>query len=356
MPIKQAEELKPGMILDQDVLNQFQIAVLSEGTVLTEEHIRTLNRMDLDFIFVRDEPEKISQESVPVKNETVKKKEEKKKTAFEMAVAQTRAIANQIEIGQTISREDAFRRIKELVKTFYPYDNLLEVVGKLDKGKEYEFAHGTSVAVISIFLGKWLDLDHQKIYLLALGAYLSDIGMFKIPKEILNKTGDLTDEERKTVQEHVNLGVEILRTSGQFSKEVIETVAEHHERLDGSGYPKGIVGTEINEFARIVSVADTFHALLSKRPYRDDYSVFEATEMLWEMSYSSLDAKVTERLVKFVTAFWVNRRVVLSNGLVGEVVMSNRYDRFRPLIKTEGAFIDLSLERSCRIVDISENV
>ncbi len=345
MPIMQFDELTPGMILDQDILNAAQTVVLGEGTKLTKEHIKSLSKLDVDFIFIKDD-----KNDQPV-SDVIQRKNTERLSAFDKSIFQMRIIEQQIKSGEKLSAVEIFDCVKELVKAFYGYDDVLEVLEKIQGDNQYELAHGPSVAIISILLGKWIKLDHQKLYYLAMGAYLSNIGLFKIPVELIDVSRKINDAERKHIEKHIEYAIEVLNKSDNFPREVIDIISQYHERCDGSGYPNKIYGDQISKMAKIVAIADVFHACLSKRPYRElPYSVFEATEIIWELSYSKLDSEVSERLVKYLTAFWTGRKVKLSNGMIGEIIMINRYDYFRPLIRVGEEFIDLSVDHTYKIV------
>lgn len=384
MLMKEAFELEAGMILAQDILNNYDTVVLTAGTELTDSIIMNLHVMEIDFVFVEEPSDDVEDEyeAVPVADAPVLFYEEtvveeakppievpqaqvkapKPKTKahiqevsrlekFEMAVQYYKAMYHDVQAGLNINALEVFEIVKGLVQEFYKYDDIFSVLKKLKSNEDYEYTHSTSMAIISVLLAKWLKLPDQKIYTLAQAAYLADIGKAMIPADVLHKREALTLDEQMMMQSHVALTQDILEKAG-VGGEILHIAATHHERLNGSGYPYNMNKETITQLSRVVAVADTYHALLSNRPYRDAYSIFEATEMLWNMSYNELDPKVIERLVKFITSFWVGGQVELSNGMTGEVIMANKYDQFRPLVKVENGFIDLSRDRSCKIVGI----
>ncbi len=342
MPIMQLDELKAGMILDQDILNKSQIVVLGQGTVLTDSHIESLYRLDVDFVFVRDE----HASSSGTINEVIRKKDEERMLVFEESVFQMEKISEAIKLNQKLSYYEIFGCVEKMVKIFYEYDDVMDVLENIRSDIPYSLSHAPAMTVISILLGKWLKIDHQQLYHLATGAYLSSIGLFKVPDDIINAPRKLDFKELESIRKHIGYGIDILIRSGGFPEEVISIVAQYHERCDGNGYPYMIDQSDIGELPKIVAVADVFHSLLCDRPYRSAYNVFEATKMIWEMSYNELDIKVSERLVKFMASFWMGRKVKLSTGEMGEIVMINRYDYFKPLVKVGDKFIDLSVDDS----------
>ncbi len=366
MIMKDTMDLEPGMVLAQDILNNYDAIVLPAGAVLTEENIMNLSFMDVDFVFIEDnQAEEPAYEAfigeIPEleykapKNEepaAVVRQETARREKFEEAVLFYKEMCKRVEAGKSIDSKAVLDVVKNLVKEFYRYDDIFSVLSKMKSEEGYEYTHTTSMCIISVLLAKWLNVPHQSIYKLAQAAYLSDLGKAMLPDEILLKKEGLTSEERIQIEGHVGLTKKILTDSGGFDNDIIHIVETHHERLNGSGYPYKIDKVCINQHARIVAVADTYHALLSNRPYRGAYSIIEATELLWNLSYSELDPRVTERLVKFITSFLVGGEVVLSNGKVGEIIMVNQYDKFRPLVRVQNEFIDLAQKRDYKIVEI----
>jgi HD-GYP domain-containing protein (c-di-GMP phosphodiesterase class II) len=369
--MKDTMDLEPGMVLAQDILNNYDAIVLSAGTKLTPEHIMNLTVMDLGFVFVEDAPEDESDFESTIGEMPVLMFEEEithpkpmerpaelihsessRRARFDEAVLYYKKIYGDVQVGKSVDSKEVLDIIKGLVKEFYKYDDIFTLLKKMKSDEAYEYTHSTSVSILSVLLGKWLRIPQQSIYKLAQAAFLADLGKALVPKEILKKRDKLTTDERSRVEEHVVLTKQILWNSGGFDMDVIHIIETHHERLNGSGYPNRMDSGCINQLTRIVSVADTYHALLSERPYREAYSIVEATELLWDMSYSELDPCVTERLVKFITSFLVGGEVILSNGKKGEIIMANQYDKFRPLVRVNDEFIDLSQNRTCKIVGI----
>lgn len=371
MVIKEINELEPGMVLVQDVLNSFDTVVLAAGTELTTGLIMNLKAMNIDFVFVEmpedtalsnvspmgltssvSERENIDSINSVQETSSLLGRSDKRTNVFHAAVKHYKSMYETVALGGTIDSSEVFDIVKDIVQTFYKYDDIFTVLKMTNSDEPYEMTHTSSMCVLSVLLAKWVNLPHQKIYTMAQAAYLSDLGKALVPDDILSKKGALSEDEQMIMQSHVAFTQDVLERSGGFSGELIHIAATHHERLNGSGYPYNMDKEGINQLSRIVAVADTYHALISKRPYREAYSLFEATEMLWNMSYNELDTKVIERLVKFITSFWVGGEVMLSNGMKGKVIMANKFDKFRPLVEVESGFIDLSHDRTCKIVDL----
>ena len=190
---------------------------------------------------------------------------------------------------------------EELVKKFHNEEiiskhHLLDVVTSLasaiDAKDTYTKGHSTGVARYSEALARALGLEENEIERIKLGAVLHDVGKIGIPENILRKPAPLSDEEWKIMKQHPTIGVEKVIQPNRQLKDLIPMVKYHHERYDGKGYPEGIKGTDIPLAARIVSVADAYHALVSDRPYRKGMSIEKACEILKEGAGTQWDKEL----------------------------------------------------------------
>lgn len=163
----------------------------------------------------------------------------------------------------------------------------------------YTAGHQKRVAQISVAIAKKLGWDDERIKGLYMGAMVHDIGKVAVPAEILSKPSKLTELEMSLVREHVNVGYQILKDI-PFNWPIAEMVYQHHERLDGSGYPRQLKGEDICEEARILAVADTFEAMASHRPYRPGKGIKATLDQIQVESGVSLDKKVVEALLELI--------------------------------------------------------
>jgi putative nucleotidyltransferase with HDIG domain len=165
----------------------------------------------------------------------------------------------------------------------------------------YTYTHSINVIVYSLGFGKRLGLSFDELQILGHGAALHDIGKSKIPPEVLNKPGRLTEEEFEIIKSHPKKGVEILEALGETDARVLDAVNFHHEKIDGSGYPKGIKGDLIPLSARIVAIVDVFDALNSKRVYKDAMGTFETLKFMKENMSAHIDMKLLNSFMLCMT-------------------------------------------------------
>ena len=175
--------------------------------------------------------------------------------------------------------------------------SILAMVNALEASDKYTKGHSERVTAISLSIGKKLNLSLQELKFLRLGSIMHDIGKIGIAPNILNKPSILNDNEYDIIKSHPNIGKDILEPI-DMNQQITEIVNQHHERIDGTGYPKKITGEKINALAKIVSVADTFDAITSNRPYRAAKSKEYAMEELSKSANTQLDKTVVNSFIK----------------------------------------------------------
>ncbi len=180
-------------------------------------------------------------------------------------------------------------------------NHLIEVVTSLasaiDAKDEYTKDHSSSVSRYSVALAKAINLPEKEVERIKLGALLHDVGKIGIPEDVLKKPSKLTDEEFKTIQQHPTIGVEKILDPNPLLHDLIPIVKYHHEQWNGKGYPCGLKGEEIPLAARIVAIADTYHALISDRPYRKGLSVEKACAILEEGAGIQWDKELVRQFI-----------------------------------------------------------
>ena len=185
------------------------------------------------------------------------------------------------------------------------YDDTLEALGgALDAKDEETEGHSQRVTAFTIAMAKAMDVDRSLIRQIARGAFLHDIGKMGIPDQILRKPGPLTAEERETMRKHCEIGYSVLERIS-FLKEAAEIVLAHQECYDGSGYPRGLKGTQIPLGARIFAVADTLDAMISDRPYRKAVPISAARAEIQRCSGTQFDPRVVQVFLAQPDQIWL---------------------------------------------------
>jgi HD-GYP domain-containing protein (c-di-GMP phosphodiesterase class II) len=219
-----------------------------------------------------------------------------------------------------------------------------------------------NVAVFSVRIGRGLAYSDDQVNQLALAGLLHDVGMFLVPGELVEKVGPLTPEERTTIQRHPQYGYDLLKALGGEYGWVATVVAQEHERRQGTGYPSRLRGPQIEEFAQIIGLADTFDAMICPRPYHRARAPHDALRELLTHEKSSFPNHLLKALVDQLGLYPLGTEVRLSNGEVGKVSGMTPGIPLRPIVKIaprdEGGttgrpkLLDLSKTSQVHIVEV----
>lgn len=222
---------------------------------------------------------------------------------------------------------------EELLENVLENKDVLISLVDIKSMDNYTYAHCVNVAVISLVLGISLNLSKRNLTFLCMGALIHDIGKSFIPREILQKPGQLTQEEFEIIKQHSKYGYEFLGRFSSISSHIKLIALEHHERFDGLGYPNRLSGTEISYLSRIVSIADVYDALTSDRPYKRAMCPSDALEYLMSNAGTIFDYDMITIFSKVVIPFPQGTIVSLSNGDIGIVEETVPNFPLRPIIK-----------------------
>lgn len=201
---------------------------------------------------------------------------------------------------------------------------------RMQEKDAYLYHHSLASSVWATILGRQIGLGRDDLDVLALGAMLLDVGKTRLPDEIVAKPGKLEADEFTLMRSHVTIGLEILDKSGAVDQRVYDMVAHHHERHNGSGYPAGLEGNNIPVFGRIAGIIDAYDAMISKRPYAQPVSSYDALRKLRNLADVEFQAEIIDQFTKAIGAFPTGTLVELNSGEVAIVTKQNRIRRLRP--------------------------
>lgn len=197
---------------------------------------------------------------------------------------------------------------------------------------QYSFDHAVDVAVYLLMLGSHIGWRGQRLIELGLAGLLQDVGKSQLPPELLAKSTPLSSEEQMLVRSHVASSLEILYAHAHLSSDVLVTVSRHHERWDGSGYPRGLSGNQIGPAGEMAGLVDAFCAMLKHKPYRSALGHQGALEDLYQQRNRQFNPALLEQFVQCVGLYPIGTLVELASGEVGVVIQQNRVQRSRPRI------------------------
>jgi len=343
--IKYVEE---GSVLARTIRNATGNTLLVEGAVLSRGYIAKLESLGIDMLFIKDERFKDIEFNPVISDKT-----------RESAYKTIRGVINSFEAGDSVSldaesiKSAVSNIINDLLYSYDVVNNLADIMGY----DEYTFQHSVNTTVLALILGLGKGYTHAKLLELGMGVLMHDIGKVNLPKEILNKPGNLSTEEFAEVKKHPSLGFDVIRKNQDFSINSAHVALQHHERWTGGGYPRGLKGKEIHEFGRITAVADVYDALISKRPYRQAQEPYQAYEYIHSQAGHHFDPDIVRIFTKRVAVYPLGTGVRLSNGWRGNVIRQNKDKPDRPVIRViyEGEEpleqpIDIDLARTLNLM------
>lgn len=393
------KKLKPGMIVKKAIVTKRGQSIAPVDTVLDSKLIARLNfykitEVTVDSEVVGEAPKMATQEDViedapaaeevtdvepapapepesepepkPIKKETPKVRETlsyttKLQNDKEFQDFQINYSANMAALEDTfdtiifgdgnISQTDLIKKAESMFasKTSIQLFDLLHCMKSID---DSVYAHSINVALISRAIGKWLKLPREKLDELTIAGLLHDIGKAEIPDEILNKSGKLTDEEFDLIKSHALKGSKLLKKAG-FNSNIQFAALQHHERSDGSGYPRGLEADEISDFASIIAIADVYDAMTSARSYRKPKCAFQVIAAFEDEGLQKYNTKYILTFLERIANAYQNSMVILSDGRRGKVVYINKNRLSRPIVQVDNdTMIDLSRERDLMITSV----
>lgn len=350
------DELTENMVIDQPIVDLSGRLLISRKTPLTAKMIQALKDMYLPGVYVREGTEEpILELSEPTEEvrEIIARETVSDVSKVELTEKVKKHVSEGIQYlyGNTEAEDfvDISKSISDvLLKAISDNEALAFDINVLKVSDEYTFKHSVDVATIAMMLAKKARMSTQEVHVMGVCGLLHDIGKSRIPNEILNKPGKLTDQEFELMKRHPVLGHDIIKEKTDLSIDILNGVLQHHEKLNGKGYPVGLIARQISRFAKIISVADIYDALVTERPYKSAFSQRDAMEMILSMS-GELDVSTLRNFMGTVILYPVGSIVLLSNGEQAKVVSNNSSFPLRPKVVglQTGKIYNLAEDLSC---------
>ncbi|WIF94111.1 HD-GYP domain-containing protein [Caminicella sporogenes] len=329
--------VKVGSHLGKNLYDSNGRILLRKGTKLNSSLIEKIRQSGFYTIYINDEYSSNEIEDIIKPELKLKTINTLKETFKYIEKEHSSKNINLLKQKKNLIQEKHLNSLNEISKNLVDdisktKDVLINLID-IKNMDNYTYEHSLSVSILSLVIGIELGLNKNELYNLCIGALLHDIGNAFIPKEILNKEGTLTDEEYRLIREHPLKGYEYLKENYQLTAFAKAIALQHHERIDGSGYPYGLTGDKINKLAKIVAVADVYDAMTSDRPYKKAKSPNEAIEYIMGAAGRYFDFDIARAFVKRVIPYPIGTLVKLSNGEIGVIEEINSNFPLRPKIK-----------------------
>jgi len=262
------------------------------------------------------------------------------KSIFKEAKSIQRKLLDDVLTGRQIDIGPVEEITDKTTEEIFANPDALACIINIREKDEYLLEHSSAVSILMSIFSRFLDIDIETAKQLSIGAFLHDVGKIKIPDEILNKPGKLTEKEFTVMKTHVIHSVDIIRNTAGISPMSLEVAALHHEKLDGSGYPLGLPENKITQYGRMITICDIFDALTANRVYKDGMAQVKAFAILRNMAEKSMiDLSLVNRFIKCMGVYPVGSLVQLNSNQLAVVESRNSDDPVRPKVK---AFFSVS--------------
>ncbi len=278
---------------------------------------------------------------------------------YKQWIKETINLFNQIILFKDIDKEKVRNFIMDIINlTNKNRNNALIIFGKKFEGVLYVYSQTIETIILSSIIGSSMNMSQLAVSNLAISALFHDIGMIKIPREMLEKDGPLNIDEISVMRSHTTIGYKLLRDAN-YSAIIASGALQHHERIDGKGYPNKLTQDKITDVAKTIAVADAYCAAIASKPFRK--SPAHAKEVILELlkaGGSAYSPTVLKELIKNISFYPIGSLVLLSNDLPARVV-GNSGVAMKPIVRiiskdSEGGIIDLSKRDDIYIKDMYE--
>ncbi|MFT6123532.1 MAG: HD-GYP domain-containing protein (c-di-GMP phosphodiesterase class II) [Oleiphilaceae bacterium] len=259
-----------------------------------------------------------------------------------------------LRLSHDINVQEVKVGVRRCVKSVLNNPNALLWLSQIKNRDDYTAEHSLRVAILSIALGRELNLLEKELEDLGMAGMLHDVGKIKIPLEVLNKEGSLSKEEYDLVKTHATEGRKLLMSKADVPPVTVDVAYCHHEFVNGKGYPRGISAEKIPYFAKIVSVVDAFDAITSDRVYSEGRSTLEAMRILYDCKGHQFDDDIVRAFIRLIGIYPPGHIVELNNGEAGIILSCQPNNKLRPKV----IVVRNSLKKLCpeRIIDLSKDL
>lgn len=353
--------VEPGMRLAKKIYNSEGLPLLMEQVELTQNLIRRLEALGVDFVYI-DDPR-----TSDIVVQDIVSEETRVRTVTEIRSTFRQIMGDQIKRTSITGLQlgKAFRGVMEIIlNDLSNHKESMIMLTNISATDDYLFQHSMNVCIYATMLGMALGYTRDELTTLGIGALLHDVGKTQIPFDLLRKKEPLTDSEFDLIKQHTLYGFKFLKDEPNIPLLSAHCALQHHERMDGSGYPRGLKGNEIHEFGRLLGIVDSYDAMTTHRVYRGAMLPHQAMEIIFAGSGTLFETGKVELFRDKIAIYPIGITVTLSTGEKGVVVDLNSKVPHRPIVRLlqdpdgqelkDTPEIDLSKALSVMIIGVND--
>ncbi|MBD3667803.1 MAG: HD-GYP domain-containing protein [Kangiella sp.] len=257
----------------------------------------------------------------------------KAQKAFDRSLRHIHQVLDEVADSSSIDVQAAREIVADCVDSILRNDTAMFWLTKIKNQDDYTAEHCLRVGILAITFGKYLQLDREQLELLGLCGMLHDVGKMQIPSEVLNKTTPLTQDEFETIKQHTSLGYKYLSSHGDIAPEVQQVAHNHHEHINGKGYPRQISDQELSLYDRIIAIVDSYDAMTSDRCFRLGMPASQAVSILYNEQHQHYDSQLVQLFIQMVGIYPVGSLVKMNNGQIAVVLSTNEDHKLEPVVE-----------------------
>ncbi|MDM8535014.1 HD domain-containing phosphohydrolase [Clostridiaceae bacterium HSG29] len=308
-----------GNSLARPIISNCGQVLIAENSKINENTIRKFDRFGIKSVYIKTE---VINDIYDIITDRVRKKNVHKFKSFikelNLKLDKTRKLSVRKEIKLDLKlKENIIEIVWDLIKNIN-FDNKIKFVD-IKSAEDYLYEHQINICILSVYMGKKLRFNDKNLEKLAIASLICDFGNLLLDSEKYLSNKILSKKEKKEFEKHTSLGYEFFHNETDFKITEIIPIIEHHERVNGSGYPRGINGDKMHIFSKIIAIADVYDALTSDRLHRPAFSQSDAVRMLMNDAGVLYDYKLTKLFVENIISYPIGTRVLLSTNDIGIV-------------------------------------
>ncbi|WP_086929904.1 HD-GYP domain-containing protein [Agarilytica rhodophyticola] len=354
------EHLEIGMYITTETKGVADGKMQNEGFIQRQDTLDKLREKNLKEFFIDVSKGKDSRFAHPILSNnvsfkprlTLKVEREKAERVYGEARGMVEDLLNDVKMGKAIDVAPVNELADDINNSILNNPNALQCLSQIREKDRYLLEHSVNVGILMSIFSTYLGFDKNTVKELTTGGLLHDIGKIRVPSEILNKAGKLTDDEWVEMKRHVVYGQEVLIKSEGISDIAKSICGLHHERLDGTGYPMGIDESKIDVYGRMAAIVDVYDAVTASRCYHEGMAPFKAMKLLVSMTESHLDKTLVYSFIRCMSVYPVGTVIELSNGKLGVVIEPNLELSNKPIVRIFYNMKSRHYEQ-CRILNLA---
>jgi HD-GYP domain-containing protein (c-di-GMP phosphodiesterase class II) len=243
-----------------------------------------------------------------------------------------REVMQDVRLGKNVESEKVKVVVSRMIESIFRNRDALASLTRIKEYDDYTFVHSINVCILCLTLGRHLNFHAEELQQIGIGALLHDAGKMKVPLQILNKPGRVTEEEFFEIKKHPLYSMEVLEKAGGIPEASKQIALQHHERYNGRGYPYNLQGEEISKFGQISAIVDVYDAITSDRVYKKALSPYEGMQKIYEWAKIDFNQTLVERFIQCVGIYPIGTFALLDTGEMGVVSSINHEKLLRPNI------------------------